>query len=65
MLKDDFIARNVDETLIMCVGEDYVILSSKQKVRLGALISLGIVDEPVSLDCCETKAVHRITQKLR
>ena len=37
----------------MCVGDDYVILLSEKKVRLGALISLGIVDEPVSLDGCE------------
>ena len=56
MLKDDFIARNLDENLIMCVGDDYVVLSSEQKVRLGALISLGIVDEPVSLDGCESRA---------
>ena len=39
----------------MCVGDDYVVLSSEQKVRLGALISLGIVDEPVSLDGCESR----------
>ena len=56
LLKDDFIARNLDENLIMCVGDDYVILSSEQKVRLGALISLGIVDEPVSFDGCESRA---------
>ena len=61
MLKDDFIARNLDENLIMCVGDDYVILSSEQKVRLGALISLGIVDEPVSLDGCESRA-HNYTE---
>ena len=53
LLKDDFIARNLDDNLIMCVGDDYVILLSQQKVRLGALISLGIVDEPVSLNGCE------------
>lgn len=56
LLKDDFIARKLDENLIMCVNDDYVILSSEQKVRLGALISLGIVDEPVSLDGCESRA---------
>jgi len=56
LLKDDFIARNLDENLIVCVGDDYVILSSEQKVRLGAIISLGIVDEPVSLDGCESRA---------
>ena len=56
LLKDDFIARNLHENLIMCVGDDYVVLSSEQKVRLGALISLGIVDEPVSLDGCESRA---------
>ena len=53
LLKDDFIARNLDDNLIMCVGDDYVILLSQHKVRLGALISLGIVDEPVSLNGCE------------
>ena len=58
MLKDDFLARKLDENLIMCVGDDYVILSSEHKVRLGALISLGIVDEPVSLDGCESRAQH-------
>ena len=56
LLKDGFIARKLDENLIMCVNDDYVILSSEQKVRLGALISLGIVDEPVSLDGCESRA---------
>ena len=56
LLKDDFIARNLDDNLVMCVGDDYVILSSEQKVRLGALITLGIVDEPVSLDGCESRA---------
>lgn len=58
LLKDDFLARKLDENLIMCVGDDYVILSSKHKVRLGALITLGIVDEPVSLDGCESRAQH-------
>ena len=58
LLKDDFLARKLDENLIMCVGDDYVILSSEHKVRLGALITLGIVDEPVSLDGCESRAQH-------
>ena len=56
LLKDDFIARNLDDNLIMCAGDNYVILLSEQKVRLGALITLGIVDEPVSLDGCERHA---------
>ena len=28
LLTDDFIARNLDENLIMCVGDDYVVLLS-------------------------------------
>lgn len=55
LLKEDFIARNLDKDLILCIGDDHVILSSEQKVRLGALITLGFVDEPVSLDGCESR----------
>ena len=33
--------------MILDVGEDNVILSSEHKLRLGAKITLGIVDEPV------------------
>ena len=36
------------------MGEDHVILSSEHKIRLG--ITLGLVDEPVSLDGCESVA---------
>lgn len=42
--------------MILEVGDDFVILSSKQKIRLAALITLGIVPEPVSLDGCESHA---------
>ena len=49
-------ARNLYENLMVCVGNNYVILSSEQRVQLGALITLGIVDEPVSLDGCESHA---------
>jgi len=41
LLKDDFIARNLDENLIMCVGDDYVILSSEQKVPLVLALSMS------------------------
>ena len=44
------------ENLILRIGDDHVILSSEQKVRLAALITLGIVDEPISLDDCESHA---------
>jgi hypothetical protein len=54
LLQQDFQKRNLDENLILKVGEDFVILSSAQKIRLGALITLGYVDEPVSLDGCES-----------
>lgn len=33
-----------------------VTLSSEQKICIGALIPLGIIDEPVSLDGCESHA---------
>ena len=42
--------------MILDVGEDHVILSSEHKIRLGAKITLGLVDEPVSLDGCESVA---------
>ena len=56
LLKEDFISRGVDKNLILDVGEDHVILSSEHKIRLGAKITLGLVDEPVSLDGCESVA---------
>ena len=36
------------------MGEDHVILQSEHKIRLG--ISLGLIDQPVSLDGCESVA---------
>ena len=56
LLKDDFIARGLDPYLVMDVTDDTVMLSSKQKICIGALITLGITDEPVSLDGCESHA---------
>lgn len=56
LLQDDFGKRNLDKNLILKVGQDYVILSSEQKLRLAALITLGHVEEPVSLDGCESHA---------
>ena len=53
-LKEDFSKRNLNENLITEVGDD--ILSSATKIRLAALITLGIVTEPVSLDGCESLA---------
>ena len=38
------------------MGEDHVILLSEHKIRLGAKITLGLVDEPISLDGCESVA---------
>lgn len=38
------------------MGDDYVILSSSEKIRIGVLITLGLVSEPVSLDGCESLA---------
>lgn len=40
------------------MGDDFVILSSEVKIHLAALLLLGIVDEPVSLDGCESHAKH-------
>ena len=42
--------------MILDVGEDHVILSSEHKIRLGAKITLGLVDEPVCLGGCESVA---------
>jgi hypothetical protein len=56
--KEDFAKRGLDGQLILEVGENYVILSSRQKIQLAALITLGIVQEPVSLDGCESHAKH-------
>ncbi|CAB3984331.1 Hypothetical predicted protein, partial [Paramuricea clavata] len=56
LLQDDFTKRGLDKNLILKVGDDFVILSSEHKLRLGALITLGLVEEPVSLDGCESHA---------
>jgi hypothetical protein len=56
LLKDDFLKRNLDNNLILEVGDNYVILSSEEKLRLAALITIGVVNEPVSLDGCESIA---------
>ncbi|XP_071949795.1 uncharacterized protein [Antedon mediterranea] len=54
LLKEDFCKRGLDENLIMEVGENSVFLSSEQKIRMAALITLGKINEPVSLDGCES-----------
>ena len=41
--------------LILDVGDDHVILSSEHKIRLG--ITLGLVNEPVSLDGIKSVAI--------
>lgn len=56
LLKEDFQKRGLDSQLIMEVGEDFVILSSEQKIRIAALITTGHIKEPVSLDGCESHA---------
>ena len=56
LLKDNFIARGLDPYLVMDVADNTVTLSSKQKIRIGALITRGIIEEPVSLDGCESHA---------
>ena len=56
LLKEDFRKRDLDDNLIMEVGNDYVILSSEQKIRIAALLTLGKIEEPVSLDGCESHA---------
>ena len=56
LLKEDFMKRGLDAKLIMDVGEDSVILSSEQKIRIAALITVGQIEEPVSLDGCESHA---------
>ena len=42
--------------MILDVCEDHVILSSEHKIWLSAKITLGLVDEPVSLDGSENVA---------
>ena len=54
LLRDDFIKRGIDKHLILHVGKDIVVLSSEEKIRLGGLITLGVIEEPVSLDGCES-----------
>ena len=56
LLKEDFQKRGLDSKLILEVGEDFVILSSEQKIRIAALITTGQIKEPVSLDGCESHA---------
>lgn len=56
LLKEDFQKRGLDSKLIMEVGEDFVILSSEQKIRIAALITTGQIKEPVSLDGCVSHA---------
>ena len=56
LLKNDFIARGLGPYLVMDVTDNTVTLSSEQKIRIGALITLGIIEEPVSLDGCESHA---------
>ena len=56
LLREDFRRRNLDDNLILEIGDNYVILSSEEKINLAALITLGIVKEPVSLDGCESHA---------
>ena len=48
--------RGLDAQLIIDVGEDSVNLSSEQKTRIAALITLGQTEEPVSLYGCESHA---------
>ena len=56
LLREDFARRHLDENLILELGDRYVILSSEEKVHLATLITLGIVQDPVSLDGCESHA---------
>ena len=56
LLKNDFIARGLGPYLVMDVTDNTVTLSSEQNIRIGALITLGIIGEPVSLDGCESHA---------
>lgn len=46
--KEDFKKQGLDSKLIMEVGEDFIILSSKQNIRIAALITTGPTKEPVS-----------------
>ena len=56
LLKNDFIARGLGPYLVMDVTDNTVTLSSEQKICIGALITIGIIDEPLSLDSCESHA---------
>ncbi|XP_033121548.1 uncharacterized protein LOC117120621, partial [Anneissia japonica] len=56
LLKEDFEKRGLDHNLILEVGEDYVLLSSEQKLKMAALITINKINEPVSLDGCESHA---------
>ena len=56
LLKNDFIARGLGPYLVMDVTDNTVTLSSEQKICIGALITIGIIDEPLSLDGCESHA---------
>ena len=56
LLREDFRRRNLDDNLILEIGDNYMILSSEEKINLAALITLGIVKEPVSLDGCKSHA---------
>ena len=56
LLKNDFFARGLGPYLVMDVTDNTVTLSSEQKICIGALITIGIIDEPLSLDGCESHA---------
>ena len=56
VLKEDFAKRGLVNNLILEVGDDFVILSSEAKIHLAALLTLGIIHEPVSLEGCESHA---------
>ena len=56
LLKEDFAKRGLDNNLILEVGADFAILSSEEKIRLWALITIGMIHEPVSLDGSERHA---------
>lgn len=57
LLKEDFKKQGLDSKLVMEVGEDFIILSSKQKIRIAALITTGPTKEPVSFFYgCESHA---------
>ena len=55
--KEDFKKQGLDSKLVMEVGEDFIILSSKQKIRIAALITTGPTKGPVSFFYgCESHA---------